>query len=334
MDGVPVAKLGILLIALAASLAGCGGDSDDGGDGDGQELKVGYAFGFDVGDTADRIAFDRLAENTDFEPSIEETGGGAEAIAALTKGDIDMAKIAYGDAINAMAQGADIRMVLAGNQRLDQVLAARPDVDSLAELRGKTILLEALQPYIGLALLRQTLEEAGLEEGDYEVGSLPDSQNRAAALASARAEAAGVESVDMELSKESFNQLADLGVRLPEPSTAFVVRGDFAEQNGSVLDQVVPELLAGFESLYGPGGRDAWIEQARSEDLADHPEDVASRIYGRHRKLEYWPRGTPVTEGQHDAVVEFWVDAGVVEKAIPFEQAWDVSSWRKAAGGG
>jgi ABC-type nitrate/sulfonate/bicarbonate transport system substrate-binding protein len=320
-------------LALAVTVTACGGD-DQGKQG--RSLKVGYAYGFDVGDTADRIAFDRLARDTDIQPSFEETGDGSKAIAALVRGDIDMAKVSFTDAINAIGQGADIRLILSANPHLDLVLAARPELHTLADLRGKRILLDRPGPSISAAELRIVLKQAGLEEGDYELGFLPDSQNRIPALASGRADAASLESVDLELARQDtqLNQLVDLGARVPEPSNVFVVRGDFAKENSALLDETVRELLAGFETLYGPGGRDAWIKRARADYLADQPEGVAARIYEKQRRLGYWLRGGPLTEAQHRRALDFLVANGVVEKPVPFDEAWDVSFWRKAAGGG
>ena len=325
----------MVALALAAGIAAC--DDDGGGGGDQVEsIDVGYAFGFDVGDTADRIAFDRMAESTGIEPEFTETGGGDEAIAALNKGDIDMAKITTTDSINPIAQGAEIESVLVVNPHLDLILASQPDLETLADLRGKKILLDRPGPSVSEAELKLVLKRAGLGEDDYEIGYLPDSQNRAAALASGRADAATLETVDLELARAQgaeLNELEDLGALVPEPSAVFVVRRDFAEDNPDLLNQVVGGLLAGFESMYGPEGRDAWIARAREEDLADQPEEVAARIYDDERKLGYWVRGAPLTEAEYEKSQDFLAENGAVETPVPFDQAWDTSFWENATGG-
>jgi ABC-type nitrate/sulfonate/bicarbonate transport system substrate-binding protein len=309
-------------LALAGGLAACGGGDDDGNQ---DTIKVGYAFGFDIGDTGDQVAFDQMEETTGIKPEFTEIGGGDEAVAALVNGDIDMAKVGYSDTINAIAQGADICMVLPANPALDLILASQPDIETLADVRGKRVMLDRPGPSISAALLTQDLQAAGLEEGDYEIGYLPDSQNRAAALQSGRIEVGSLETVDL-------NQLADLGAKAPNPSNAFAVRCDFAKDNPELMNQVVSGLLAGFESLYGPDGRAAWVAKAREGDLADRPEEVANRIYDDERELGYWPRGAPLTEAQYQQVLDFMAN-DIVEKPVPFEQAWDLTFWENAAKG-
>jgi ABC-type nitrate/sulfonate/bicarbonate transport system substrate-binding protein len=323
----------VTALSVAAGVTGCGGDDDSD---EGQGLEVGYAFGFDAGDTSDRLAFDRLVRNTDIEPSFVETGGTPEAIAALTRGDIDMAKVIFPDAINAIAEGADIRLILTVNPKLDDVLAAPPEVETVAELRGGRILAGRPGPNPELAALGDVLQRAGLDEDDYELEFVPDSQDRSAALVSGRADAATLESVDIELAggDAKLKQLADLGGKQPGPSGVLAVRRDFAEQNQALLEDVVRELRAGFQELYGPNGRDAWVDKAREEDLADQPEEVAARIYEGHRELGYWPKGSPITEAQHARVVDYLVENEVVENPVPFDEVWDISFWTAAAQGG
>jgi hypothetical protein len=50
--------------------------------------------------------------------------------------------------------------------------------------------------------------------------------------------------------------------------------------------------------------------------------------------LGYWTRGSPITEAQHDRTVDYFVDTGLVEKPVPFDEVWDISFWRKAAQAG
>jgi ABC-type nitrate/sulfonate/bicarbonate transport system substrate-binding protein len=276
-----------------------------------------------------------VAEETDIEPTFEETGGGAQAVAALTRGDIDMAKLAFDDALNAIGQGAELRLILSANNQQDLILVTSPEVKTLADLRGTHILLTRPGPSLSAATLPSVLEPAGVREGDYEVGYSLDSQDRSAALLSGRADATTLESADLELARQEteLNQLADLGSRVPPPGNIFVVREDFIEENRALLEDLVRELLAGYETLYQPGGQEAWVERAQEEALADQPEGVAARIYEAHRKLEYWPRGRPYTEEQHQRALDFNLEAGVVEQPVSFEQAWDISFWTKAAGG-
>ena len=78
---------------------------------------------------------------TGIEPEFTETGSGEAAIAALVNGDIDMAKVSFSDTINAIAQGADVCMILPANQTVDLILVSQPEIRTLADLRGRKITL-------------------------------------------------------------------------------------------------------------------------------------------------------------------------------------------------
>jgi NitT/TauT family transport system substrate-binding protein len=276
-----------------------------------------------------------VAEETDIEPTFEETGGGAQAVAALSRGDIDMAKLSFDDAMNAIAQGAGLRLILPATDRQDLILAGRPEVATLADLRGGRILLERPGPSVSAATLPLVLGEAGLKEHDYEIGFLENSQNRSAALLSGRADAATLESADLELASQetNLNELTELGSKVPPPGTVFVVRQELIDEDPALVEEVVRELLAGFEALYEPDGEAAWVEQAQEGDLADQPEKIATSIYEGHRNLGYWPRGEPYTEREYQRAIDFVREAGVIEQPAPFEEAWDTSFWAKAAEG-
>ena len=323
------------VIAVLAALAIAGGVTACGGnDHDGDTIKVGYAFGFDIGDTGDQVAFDRMTAATGIEPEFTETGSGEAAIAALVNGDIDMAKVSFSDTINAIAQGADVCMILPANQTVDLILVSQPEIRTLADLRGRKITLERPGPSLSSTVLQQTLAAEGLSEDDYEIGYLEDSQNRAAALQSGRIEAATLESVDLELARADgaeLNTLADPGSRSPSPANSFLVRCDFAEDNPELLNRVAAGLLPGYASLYGPGGREAWVAKAREGDLADQPVEVAKRIYENERAIGYWPRGAPLTEAEFNQAQEFYEANGIAEEPVPFDRAWDLTFWQNAA---
>jgi ABC-type nitrate/sulfonate/bicarbonate transport system substrate-binding protein len=319
------------LLALPIGVAGCGDDASD----EERSLEVGYSYGFDIGDTSDRVAFDRMTEETGIELDFAEMGGGQEAIAALVRGDIDMAKVTFWDALNAIGQGADIRMILTVNPHFDILLAGRPEIQRLSDLRGGLILSEGPPPTTNEVYLRRALEGAGLEEGDYESQFTPDSQDRLAGLESGRGDAALLERVDLELTRDELelNRLVDIGIQVPGPHNMFAVTTEFAEQNQELLEDAVRGMLVGFEDLYGPDGREAWVAKGREEDLAEEPEEVAVRIYEGHRELEYWPQGGPPTEAEHQEAAGALAAAGIVERPVPFDEAWDTSFWRDAAGG-
>jgi ABC-type nitrate/sulfonate/bicarbonate transport system substrate-binding protein len=324
------AAAALIALALACTLAACGGG---GGDDNANQLKVGYAYGFGVSNNADRVAFDRLQRDTGITPDIIETGGNEQAIAALTKGQVDLAKVSFTAALAAIAQGADIRVILTTNPTLDLILASTPPINSLADVRGERVLLDRPGPSPSVAATKLVLGGAGLSEGDYEIGYLPDSQNRIVALENGRAKVASVESADLVLAqgKADLNQLANVGAQVPPPTTVLVARSDSTKDDASRLNKEVSALLAGYESVYTPAGRAAWIAKARENELKDQPADVANRIYDIERANRYWVRGGPPTQADYQRTLSFLLGNHVIDNSVPFDQVWDTSFWANAA---
>lgn len=91
--------------------------------------------------------------------------GGADCIQAFTAGQLDMIAFAAPDAIPALVNGVDFKIISVYDKSygLDGI-AARSDIETVADLKGKTIASE-----IGTVdhfLLLKALEDAGLSEED------------------------------------------------------------------------------------------------------------------------------------------------------------------------
>jgi ABC-type nitrate/sulfonate/bicarbonate transport system substrate-binding protein len=321
-------------VALLVALGGCGGDDDDDEAAGKRAIDVGYAFGFDVGDTGDRVAFDRLKRETGIRARFREMGGAANTVTGLLRGDIDIGNVTFPDAINAIERGADIKLVLGANMFVDFLLAARPGIDDLAELKGQRVVYGSRGP--SEAVAKVAVERSGLDEDEIELSSLQESTRRAAALVSGRADAVVLETVDFRRIAEDepgikalarIHEIAPFALNNP-----WIVRSNFAEANRKLLHDVVGGLLDGYEFVRSSEGRAAWIDKATAGPLEDESPSFVEATYDHYRRNGFWPRrNRPVPRQLHDRSTGFWMDAGQIERGVPFETAWDISFWEKAA---
>lgn len=100
------------------------------------------------------------------------------AIAALIAGDVDYT-LAFESSVNAVLKGAPIVGIEVYQNRLPQVIVARPEIRTFADLKGKQAAVPDLSSS-GLNGFRQILRSYGLNDKDYNmvvVGSEPNRLN-------------------------------------------------------------------------------------------------------------------------------------------------------------
>jgi ABC-type nitrate/sulfonate/bicarbonate transport system substrate-binding protein len=329
---------GLSRAALAAGaacvclLAACGGDDGGGGSAADGPVKVGYGYGFDAGDTGDRVAFSHMARHGGPKATLRETGSPQNAVTALLRGDIDMADLSQATVINAVAEGADLHIVLTANRVPEWEMVSSPEITSVAQLRGKR--LGTFGPNSDTATLDQILlERAGLRPGDVEEVALMDSQKRALALANGRLDATALEFVDRErLRKElpGFHILGALRDFSPvRAQVVYAMSGDFLRKHRGRARRIVQGLLDGYATLYEAGGRRAFVAEAGRSTLKGEPPKLAGDAYDFYRRLGFWPRrGQVETRRNYDRTLAYWKRYGIVQKGAPFGRVWDTSLLR------
>lgn len=325
--------LALLLLLGAAS---CGGD-DGGGEtaaGAPESIEVGYSFGFDAGDVADRIAFRRLEEHGGPRAKLVDMGGPANAVTALVRGEIDAAVVPYLAAVEAAASGTGIRVVLGANMAPEFLLVARPEVGGPADLDGKTVV------HSGPGTVTSTLAEgiarrAGLGPGDVRFRTIQESPAKAAALVSGRADAATIEFVDYERIRVDHPELHVIG-RLSEiqpraPVMVWAVSSEAAAERPDEVSTLVDALLDGYVYAYSEEGRAAWLAEAGRTALEDDTPELVRKTYDYYRRIGFWARpGEPVTAAEHDRVLQFWREADLLDHGIAFQDVWDTSFWAES----
>jgi ABC-type nitrate/sulfonate/bicarbonate transport system substrate-binding protein len=317
------------LILVSVALAGCGGDG-----GEPQTVTAGYAFGADIGDTGDRIAFRHAAEAAGVKVNYRDMGGSENAVTGLARGDVALASIPYHLVVAAISQGAPIRMVLSANAAAEFVIAGQPDVKTMDDLAGKRI---ANSLPGGDTVVLAALDKAGMSPQDVNLVTLRDSPAKAAALLAGRVDAATLEYIDYERLRAKEPNLTlvsrQVDVFPPYPSTVWAVGSKWAEDNRALLQSLVDGMLTGYETLYTADGKTAWEEEAQKIEEGTEPA-LLNKTFDYHREIDFWPRRDAIySPAAHDRVVRAYLESGGLEKAESYDRVWDASFWREAAKG-
>ena len=169
-------------------------------------------------------------------------------------------QIAHAGSDNAVALAelgkADVAIVMGGDNGWNR-LFVQPEISSLAELRSKTVIVDAPNTSYAL-LLYKMLAMAGLKKGDYEVKAIGSTFTRLQELQKEKSYAASMLNPPFSLQAVRAG-LKDMGAVVdtvgPYQATAgFVMRG-WAKDNADVLVRYIQAQLDSLRWIYDPSNK-------------------------------------------------------------------------------
>jgi ABC-type nitrate/sulfonate/bicarbonate transport system substrate-binding protein len=158
-------------------------------------------------------------------------------------------------------------------------LVARPDIKSIAELRGKSLAVDAATTGYAF-VLRKILEKNGLGEGDYKLDPIGGTAARAEALMEGET-AATVLTSPLEIAPEAkgFNRLANaVDVIGPYEAVLGVARRSWARQHEDELVRFIRGYVAALDWLADSAHRDEAVAIYRKY-LPKAPEASARKAW-------------------------------------------------------
>ena len=137
-------------------------------------------------------------------------------------------------------------------------LVAKPGFQSIADLKGRKLAVDAATTGYAF-VLRKMLQQAGLDEGDYELERLGGTGARAEALMAGKTDAT-ILTTPLELLPESkgFRRLGNAVDAIgPYQAVVGVARRSWAKENADALVGFIRAYLAALQWLADPANRDA-----------------------------------------------------------------------------
>jgi ABC-type nitrate/sulfonate/bicarbonate transport system substrate-binding protein len=129
-----------------------------------------------------------LFDEDALELEVVRTRSSSEQRDRLLSGECDAGLTAIDNLITWNTQGADLRLVAQVERTTVLDLIAAPDIATIADLRGATVAVDAVDSGFAI-VLRKILLDHGVAAGDYELLAAGGIQERCDALVSARADA-------------------------------------------------------------------------------------------------------------------------------------------------
>ena len=198
----------------------------------------------------------------------------------LAKGEIQIADTAA-DNVVAMVELArvDAILVTGGNNGYNQIFA-QPEIGAYAELRGKTVAVDAPNTAYAL-LLYKVLKSAGLNKGDYKVNPIGGTTQRLEAMTKDKANAAAAVLNAPFSFRAAQAGLKDMGTPAavigPYQALGAAVMRAWAEANSDTLVRYIRAIVEGSRWVRDPAN-EAEATQLLADRLQLSPE-IAAKAY-------------------------------------------------------
>lgn len=218
------------------------------------------------------------------------------------------------------AQGGAVRLV------------ARPEVESIAALKGKRVAVDAATTGYAF-VLRKLLQQGGLAESDYEVQKMGGTAARAEALLQGKTDATILTS-PLEIGPESrgYRRLANAVDAIgPYQAVSGVARRAWARDNADSLVKFIRAYVRALEWLAAPANREAAVAIYRRQ-LPQVPDAAAAKAWDvlLGGKEGFQPKAKLDREGIR-TVLRLRSEYGEPRKALADPERYiDESYYRKA----
>lgn len=192
-------------------------------------------------------------------------------------------QIVHGGVDNAVAMmdvaKNDIAVLMGGDNGFNQLLV-QSDIKSFADLKGKTVAVDAVNTSYALVLY-QMLKLQGLQrDRDYQVKPVGATAVRTKAMIEDKSLAAGILNVPFSITAERAG-LKNMGSVVqalgPYQATAGWVMRDWARQNEAVLVRYIQAYVEGLRWSLNPANKAEAV--AMLADRLKLPPDVAAQAY-------------------------------------------------------
>ena len=259
--------------------------------------------------------------------------GTTNMVAALDKGDVDVTGTASPYMIEAALKGSDAVAVIGGVANTIYSLIAKPEIKTIADLKGKLIAISAPPDTITLST-RLLLAKAGLKDGDYRTKQIIGSNQRAACLVKGECDAVPLgQPDDIVFAQKGFRKLGDSLEVVPELQfNVIAVRRSWAAGHKDAVIALARAFGATFRYLRDPANRD---EVARLiAETTGASEDVARAVLALYYEPDrgIMPKQAEINMAGLTKVIGLLGSAGQIAEPLPSADRFVDLQYLRAAG--
>lgn len=260
-------------------------------------------------------------------------GGAANMVLALNKGTVEIARTATPYLIQDVLKGSDNVAILGETATPIYSLIAKPDINSFADLKGKTIGLSLAVDTISISP-RKLMALNGIKEADFKVKELVGTPARADCLRKGECDAVPLgQPEDFQMMKQGYRRL---GVSTDAMKNfqfiVSAVRRSWGEKNKDALVRYVRALASAYRYMRDPANRDEVVRVVI--DSTGSSEEIARQTLALYFDPD---RGVVPKQGEIDVkgfaqVIQVMAEAGELAPPLPQAERFIDLQYLKAAG--
>lgn len=260
-------------------------------------------------------------------------GGADNQIAALHNDSVDVTHVATPFLVRAALAGSDAVAIAAEFNNPLYTLVAKPEIATVADLRGKLVGLADEYGTISLST-RKLLAMHGLARGEFGVRVIEGTSARWACLRRGDCDAVVLgQPQDLTALEQGYRRLGDSAEAVPELLyTVSAARRSWAQAHGEALVRYVRGLAAAFKFIRDPGNRDRVAQVVRQST------GCSEAIARQTLELFFEPeRGVLPKRGEIDLdglghVIAMMGEAGAIGPPLPAPERLVDLQYLRAAG--
>jgi ABC-type nitrate/sulfonate/bicarbonate transport system substrate-binding protein len=247
----------------------------------------------------------------------------------LASNSIDVAIASPGVTLTAVEAGARVAMIGGLQNRMTYYLVGRPDVRSLADLRGKSVGVDQVRGTLP-AIAKALVAPSGLvAERDYELRVTGAQSERYAALAASQSDATILAPpFDSRARADGFNVLAETLRDLPPLQwNVYIVERGWAEGQRSAVEGFLAALRVSAQWLYDPANREEAIQRLVLELGVDEAIIRGDYAFLVEQNRVFSADASFDRQGVEGYVTLFAAEGMIPSPAPPLERYIDTSYW-------
>lgn len=255
--------------------------------------------------------------------------GGVGSLRASASGAIDLAGTSTEPVVDAIANGADVKVVYSFAPNVDVAFAVGPNVQTMADLRGKKM---GVQEPGGFAdvMTRIILRKAGIDAKDVTFVQTTTA-GRVQQLATAATDTAVLHIDQVRTVAKSNPQIHVLAnmweVLTGYQYSVYVVPADSLKGDTSTTECIIRALMRANRAMYDPANRSKIVDLGVQQTKEDR--DVVEATFDDLVKAKAWPQNEGVPQANIDGTVQSEKAFGKIKADLTFAQITDLTIVKK-----
>lgn len=251
--------------------------------------------------------------------------GGVGSLRASASGGITLAGTSTEPAVDAIANGADVRIVYSFAPAVDVSFAVGPKIKTMADLKGKVM---GVQEPGGFAdvMTRIILKKAGIDPKEVTFQQTTTA-GRVQQLAAGQTDTAVLHIDQVKTAQKSNPQISVLAnmweVLSDYQFSVYVVPTQAIKDDAATLECTIRALMRAARAMYDPANRAKIVEIAVKESKVD--KAIAESTFDTLVKAKAWPQNEGVVKASIEGTIASEKAFSKISKDLKFEDVTDLS---------